>query len=381
MGKRTLAGKPTRRPDRRRISDLPNWMHCPVVGSCLDARETRSLCKTAGHDPALLTAYEQHHAIVQACSDPRTGVPGRLDSLLKRKYRQEIAETRGMNTATLQAFWQSEQKGDRIANALWSVVSHALCSSTLLDLVYGDVHMLSHSGCERATNQQRRINRLIEERNRSDALSRELREALAQERANHAVHLRKTEAEIMAKTASQVDQLRSQLSVLKAENNRLSAQLDKSQRQVLRHQRARINQTPSSVHTPHKPRPDIEQAAALCMEERTTLPPSPRGVCGRCVLLLGGQTRQCRFMREAVEQHKGHFLHYDGGTETADARIDDLVSKADVVMCNTKMLSHSAMHRAKRLCQRQNKPIVFVRSASLSAFRRSLSDYCGESTE
>lgn len=58
-------------------------------------------------------------------------------------------------------------------------------------------------------------------------------------------------------------------------------------------------------------------------------------------------------------------------------RISELVNQADVVICATDCISHGAMEKARALCAKQDKPIVFMQRASLSTFKRSLQEAFG----
>ena len=93
---------------------------------------------------------------------------------------------------------------------------------------------------------------------------------------------------------------------------------------------------------------------------------------GKCVLLLGGKSGQCQHFRSFVEASDGEFLHHDGGVESSYSRIDQLVQRADAVLCPVEHVSHSAMLRAKKLCKKAEKPMVFMPRASLSSFVSSL---------
>mgnify|MGYP003868062171 CR=1 FL=1 len=95
-------------------------------------------------------------------------------------------------------------------------------------------------------------------------------------------------------------------------------------------------------------------------------------LCGQCVLYLGGKAQQRRHFQALVESCEGRFLHHDVGRESCPHRISELVSQADVVMCPTDCISHGAMEKARDLCAKQDKPIVFMQRASLSSFTRDL---------
>ena len=93
---------------------------------------------------------------------------------------------------------------------------------------------------------------------------------------------------------------------------------------------------------------------------------------GRCVLYVGGRQSLCAHFRELVERRNGHFIYHDGGREDARAQLWDVVQQADAVLCPLDCVSHDAVHRIKRFCERNTKPLVLLPRASLAAFNRGL---------
>ena len=93
---------------------------------------------------------------------------------------------------------------------------------------------------------------------------------------------------------------------------------------------------------------------------------------GRCVLYVGGRQSLCAHFRELVERRNGRFIYHDGGREDARAQLWDVVRQADAVLCPLDCVSHDAVHRIKRFCERNTKPLVLLPRASLAAFNRGL---------
>jgi hypothetical protein len=60
--------------------------------------------------------------------------------------------------------------------------------------------------------------------------------------------------------------------------------------------------------------------------------------------------------------------HHDGGLEESLARLPDLISGADAVLCPTDCVSHSAYYQLKRQCKRSGKPCLLFKGASVSGF-------------
>ena len=73
-----------------------------------------------------------------------------------------------------------------------------------------------------------------------------------------------------------------------------------------------------------------------------------------------------------IEQRGGRFLHHDGGEEDSSARLDATLAAADLVICQTGCISHSAYWRVKDHCKRTGKRCVFVESPSSAGLKRAL---------
>jgi hypothetical protein len=93
---------------------------------------------------------------------------------------------------------------------------------------------------------------------------------------------------------------------------------------------------------------------------------------GRRVLCIGGLTRLVDHYRRMVEASGADFSYHDGGQEESIHRIDALVTGADAVLCQAGNVSHCAYWRLKSACKRRQLPCVFLKSAGMSSFARSL---------
>ena len=82
-----------------------------------------------------------------------------------------------------------------------------------------------------------------------------------------------------------------------------------------------------------------------------------------------------------VEVKQGEFLHHDGGIEDSCHLIAELGRRSDAVLCPTGNISHGAMKKARRICKKQDKPMIFMKRASLAAFAESLDQLHGYASD
>jgi hypothetical protein len=92
----------------------------------------------------------------------------------------------------------------------------------------------------------------------------------------------------------------------------------------------------------------------------------------RAVLCVGGRPASVPTYRRLVEDTGGRFMHHDGGDEDSDAKLDATLAAADLVICQTGCISHSAYWRVKDHCKRTGKRCVFVETPSRAGLERAL---------
>ncbi|MFO7640679.1 MAG: DUF2325 domain-containing protein [Candidatus Competibacteraceae bacterium] len=234
---------------RKKLWELGRYYHCSVIGTCLTLTELRQIQRQLGGvAQALDSDYDVHGAFVSAA---REAVPASrlIHKLLDRKYKSAIQQLIKVRTVEeFTAYWDAALASGEIAGAYWALITQAGVPYSMLERIYGEVHMLSHlSGASIRVDLQE-LNRL---RRRCPELEAQLAEAKATAR------------------------------------------------------------------------------------------------------------------RRLAEQQ-------DIGREDARAQLWDVVRQADAVLCPLDCVSHDAVHRIKRFCERHTKPLVLLPRASLAAFNRGL---------
>jgi hypothetical protein len=372
---------------RRRLWELSDHAHCPVVGVCLPMPVVRRLIARIADMAPEMDDYELHcTAVVE--SKRRTALAESIQKELDLRHALAIRHSAKLkSTEALMTWWRDAVGGVDLAEALWVTLTHPRCTPDLEHKVLGHVHMLQHQVGMPCRVDQARFDELLQE---NAILGRHL--ASAQERcarltSEQAVRLEaadtalmRTRAEVLAR-ATEIAQLREQLQVLQSASPDLPARLsltrDKreltEQNQILRRQlqhsqqealqyKARADALAEQTHAP-------DPVALPPGEEK----PSPK-LGNRAVLCVGGRAAIVPVYRQLIEHTGGRFLHHDGGEEDNPAQLDATLAAADLVICQTGCVSHNAYWRVKDHCKRTGKRCVFLDTPSRSALSKALGE-------
>lgn len=375
---------------RRKLWEIAHKFHCPVIGTCFDVTELRSLMKKVMHFPADTTDFVLHTTAVGNC-EVRSKLAEVLHKQLEKRYHATIRRFAGAKDSdALRKLWrEATASGSEIPAALWATWTHPACDSTLAHEVYGDIHMIQHQ-VGTGTRADLKTLKSLQAENRQLkqqlAKARQENESLRQGKSietqtlgQRVIDLRAELAgrdALIANQAGQLDLLRGSLPDLKDRQSLLRRASDAEARctaltaeaegretevwhlrQRLRHAEETINQLLS------------EDDEALNLAATST----PDKLSGKCVLCVGGRTGAIDAYRQVVEQSGGRFMHHDGGLEESLHRIDSVLSAADLVICQAGCISHNAYWRVKEQCRRTGKPCLFLRSSGISSFGRVIS--------
>jgi hypothetical protein len=282
------------------------------------------------------------------------------------------------------ALWDDAVKRGDIPGAYWALLTHRATTETLVKRVFGEVHMLSHlvgaanradirrlRELEEANEQlaatvERQQRQLREGFTSRDETIRRLTDALARKAGAVATVVgiaddARALAEALADRAKRLthetahrERLQRRLEAIaceRAEAGRARAQAE-AERDVLRTELAAMESQlaillPGDAGTDHDPAHGVD-------------------LDGRCILYVGGRTRQMPRLKGLVERTNGRFLHHDGGLEHNAALIPGLISRADLVVFPVDCISHDAAGSLKRTCRQLGKRYLPLRTSSLA---------------
>jgi hypothetical protein len=377
---------------RRKLWELEERLHCPVIGTCLNLDELKKIARKGGFIGRQFDAYRLHvEAVSLSCS--RNAAAEFMHKLLERKYALVIRRFDQARTdAEVRTMWKVALERGEVGGPMWAVLTHKLTGHETRQIVYGDVHMLSHQigagqaadlrrleGLQRdnaeLTGENRRLrDELYRQAEQFEQLQRELREARAQNAHLEPLLQRVRELEsgqamvglgrqLMLATAqagrareaeARIRALEEKVAVLRADKTRLTRE-----REEIRLERDALEQLWLAERTPDTP----------CSGDCVACPDSLRG---RCVLCVGGRTPLLPQYRALAERLGVRLIHHDGGREEALARLPDLLNASDAVICPTDCVGHLAYYQLKKHCKQNGKPCVLTRNSGVAGFAAAL---------
>ncbi len=376
---------------RRRLWDLTDQAHCPVIGVCLPMQVVRKLVnRVRGPLKQALDDYDSHCMAVTE-GKRRSPLAELVQKELDQRHALTIREASRIKTeAGLLAWWRDAAEGPKLAQVLWATLTHPCCTSAIEYRVLGHVHMLQHQVGMACRVDQARFEALLQE---NAALATHL--AGAQERctrqaAEHAARVEELERQLMQARAELLARdtacahLQEQIASLRASMPDLPSRqvLARKQDELVTHNQAlrrdcqqlreQVAQQADRIRDlmAKPPQADASQAVAANAPDGAGV----EALRDRSVLCVGGRASIVPIYRELIELEGARFLHHDGGEEDGSAQLDATLAAADLVICQTGCISHNAYWRVKDHCKRTGKRCVFVESPSRSALSRALGE-------
>lgn len=383
--------KPAGPRRRRKLWELEEKYHCPVVGTCLSIEEIKKIARKNGFAGHAFDEYRLHvEAVSVSCA--RNPASEAMQRLLDRKFNPAITRfERARADAEVLALWRESLERGEVAGPMWATLSHKAASPATRHKVYADVHMLSHQvGAGQAADLRRRewlerergqlladVAGLREGQRRQAESLRELELAhtaaleqnahlapllqrvreLESGQAMVAIGQRLMLAEVQAGRARELENrvraLEERVAVLRADKARLARELEEvsGERDAL--ERLCLVEAPVA---------DCVGDCSACAEP----------LRGRCVLCVGGRAPLLPQYRQLAERLGVRLLHHDGGREEALSRLPDLLAASDAVICPTDCVGHLAYYQLKKHCKQTGKPCLLPKSSGVASFAAAL---------
>lgn len=377
---------PSQGSRRRRLWELDDLAHCPVLGVCLPLGVLRRLADKAAGEQLQTDDYTLHCSAVAVCKQ-RSPLAEAVQRELDRRFAGALRQAAAARSPeALERWWNEALRGQDIAGPMWATLTHARCTPALARQVHGTVHMLQHQAGMASRVDGQRLVALLDEnavltRELADAQQRSQRQAAHQARRieRQQADLLRLRAELIGRDTV-IAALREDLQALEAtvpdlrsrealsrECANLLTRVHELQRQLLQTQQAaerhlrRAEELSEALEQREAPVPaKFTEAEARARLDKVS------------VLCVGGRTGSVPAYRQLVEGSGGRFLHHDGGEEDNPAQLDATLAAADLVICQSGCISHGAYWRVKDHCKRTGKQCVFVETPSSSRLKRVL---------
>ena len=367
------ARAPVKPAQRRHLWELPVNAHCPVIGLCLPLSLLRRLVDKGLGGKAVADDYDLHVGAVAECK-ARSRLSVLLEDALDQRYCVMLHKFKGAHNAhAVGQLWQAARGGDDMAGALWAALTHPSSDHALQDALLREVHMLHHHACAAPRTPPALAARLAQAQIANERQGQQLLEK-ARELDEAKLLLAQTRAELLGRDAL-VERLQCRLREQSAAVPDLETRLRLKERLQFAEERERERQ--AEVTGLRRELAELTMrlsplGAADIEECDDAVPPAAVRLDDKTLLCVGGRHRSVASYRGMTEQTGAHFAHHDGGLEDSAALLDASLAAADLVICQTGCISHSAYWRVKNHCKRTGKQCVFVDNPSASSFSSGL---------
>jgi phage shock protein A len=389
---------------RKNIWELSSHHHCSIVGTCLTIGEARAVGKKIGAkcpNPEDLDSVI--HSILVRESQTKNRVSTLLNKALNKKYESSIRVFQRCNTSLeIKELWKDAFEAGNIPGPYWAALSHPMIDYEVTIKIYSDVHMLSHLvGSSNRADIARLSELEIElanalDKNRSLVTQNNRKiNRLRDEIDNHQQKIRNLErknsnfkARLFVDRPSQsIEEINEEFShgvLLSGENyTALIAEREHDKSKVTAHNLRllddieRLNGEKQDLRSRlQTAQQKLEDSLAELQSANTFIqsfiatseaPTKRCNLSGKCVLYIGGRAGNICRMCDLVDKMNGRLIHHDGGKEDSMAMLKGAISSADAVIFPTDCVSHSSALEAKKLCKKMIKPLLPIRSSSLSS--------------
>lgn len=387
-------------PKRRKLWELEEKHHCPLIGTCIPAAELRKIAHRFGFTSSPADEFDTHVEAVN-WSLSRNPVAEGLQRLLDKRFKASLERFASLrDDAAIRQAWKHCLASGKVAGALWAVYSHKASSVETRNIAFSDIHMLSHQlGAGQAAD-SRRLDALGHDNARLRQALEDQRAAFQRRLASREQALEETRQTLAARERELVEaaDLGRRLEAFESgqvviEMGRRLAGLQAAHEDLVNTARRAVHleETLAAVRTEldaakrerdaaRTERETLEQFVLAMNGSASEQSEAPAAGCKACplaatpgcVLYVGGRSSLVAQYRQLAERLGIRLLHHDGGLEQGLARLPELIGGADAVLCPTDCISHVAYYQVKHHCKRSGKPCLFFKGAGVSGFANAM---------
>lgn len=389
-------------PPKRRLWEFHGPLICRILGLALDEKEQGKILKKLNHGGRSVTPGRAHGILVHACSQDNS-VSRYMDKMMEERFELYRTQLDGLDQRDIGRLIDGKNgfRDIPLPALIWFALRYQ--DENMDDIetkVFGTIHAMEHRALRLYDTVSRmlpddqpenvfdklketlRFNDELEKRyKRSQQKNEDLRAELEEVRTDRS---RVTQAlaehrDMNEKLRESLEKLEGELSVkqmesLRRENDLLSQEIKSLTDELIRSQPVTTAKktngcsSASEVACEDKCAPDNN----MSLEQEIKLLPD---LHGKRVAFVGGLESFVPHYQQAVEQLGGTFSFHSGNYTGGNRELEKLVDKVDVVFCPVDYNSHHACRCVKKACKLTGKPCCFLRSSSLSTFRRELAGF------
>lgn len=388
------------------IWEIERNFKCPVVGAMLSVEKHKSILKKCGWDVKILKPYE-YHSHLMGCMGDENAVSIKVNNYIRHQARKYMVEIAALYEAGdgdgVRNLWEQYCAQGVIGPVMYAIVAHRDADIELLQDVHGEVHMLAHANMTEVFDVRKKLEaadqtlskekRNVSEKNsRIKELVREVKEAnqeknkLADENCRLKKRIKEIE-ELLVPENQGVTVFENRIYDLEQalENEKEEVrQVDRERKQLeidlfsARNENTLLQDeimafTATFSGGDFSVAETSKEAIACPVQSGCVGDACPNyRLCAKRVFMIGGITKMKAYYRDIVENAGGVFDYHDGYLKNSNANLAARVKRCDVVVCPVNCNSHNACLKVKQLCNRYNKELKILNSASLSAVTQAL---------
>ena len=369
------------KPQRAKLWDLSESVHCSIIGTCLTTGELRRvMSKAIREDIAGMSDHDLHSQAVGLCNR-HTPAAKLLNKALDQRHEiviKRFAKLQGEASAI--QCWAEHRKAGDIPGAYWAVLTHPDVGLSGIRRAFGDVHMLSHLVGAANRADIRRLTALEDENAAlRDKVERQ-QTRLQQEIAARDQTIRRLSS--LATGRIKEDPYPASedgLAGMRHLVNDLQSRLDRetARRERLEQRATEAAEIAQACHArigAAEARADAAERELAALEREDGPEPETGVLAPQRVLYVGGRPSAIQRMRDMLDEAGGGLLMHDGGRHDHPSLLPGLIGQADLVVFPVDCVSHDAALTIKRLCRQQSRPWAPLRTSGLGSFLAALSE-------
>lgn len=203
---------------RTKLWELETKHYCPIIGTCLPMDDLVRFARRFAFGVSLRDEFSLHVEAVDRVG-VRNEVSEAIQKHLDMKYhacitRFELAKT----DADVLALWQEHYTRGEVAGAMWAALTHKAVSDKTRQVVYTDVHMLSHQvGAGQAADVRRLAHLQKENAEARAAMERQQRQQTrAEAELREQLHKAMAELESLRQSGDEVAALQARIAAFES---------------------------------------------------------------------------------------------------------------------------------------------------------------------